>query len=289
VRVRLDSEHDVRIRCPVERALFLTLCSWQPPDARGPLGILERVRWYLGDGGEPFHNTDLFLDRSALDVALVFGIAGAVPRALGAPLLGLHQSVDGAEVLAVYVALRHSRAPITLHGDSAFVVDGLLQRVPAATTAICAAWAISGPWFGARSRTSVASALREALSKRSRRIPGRRQRPAAGLLRSSAVGTSRPTGGPKTITAQFSLTARERGRAMRGQLLFNGTPRWLGHAGSTAAAARDDVDHGVRIVQAQEPQLAVSAHDPMSEGGRWRCLRCREVAGTECSKRQLFA
>eukprot|EP00959_Pyramimonas_sp_CCMP1952_P289534 6055811-Pyramimonas_sp.AAC.1 len=101
------------------------------------------VRWLLGNGGEPFHDAEIFTDGSAFDLDTDYGMAGCavvqIPsgpgwldpgprcalRALGSPLMGLHQSIEGAELLAILLLVRHSLAPITVRVDASYVVDGL--------------------------------------------------------------------------------------------------------------------------------------------------------------------
>eukprot|EP00959_Pyramimonas_sp_CCMP1952_P151438 3168903-Pyramimonas_sp.AAC.1 len=64
-------------------------------------------------------------------VQVPFGSGWCVPgpkcaiRALGSPPMGMHQSIDGAELLAVPTYLCRSLAPITVRIDARYVVDGL--------------------------------------------------------------------------------------------------------------------------------------------------------------------
>eukprot|EP00959_Pyramimonas_sp_CCMP1952_P383785 8043066-Pyramimonas_sp.AAC.1 len=108
----------------------------------------------------PFHNDELFTDGSAFDLNIDYGMARCavvqIPlgpgwyypgpkcaiRALGSPLMGMHQSVEGADLLAVLILLRHSLAPITVRIEASYVVDGLLVRGPEGTCGASHSWAL---------------------------------------------------------------------------------------------------------------------------------------------------
>eukprot|EP00959_Pyramimonas_sp_CCMP1952_P334221 6999629-Pyramimonas_sp.AAC.1 len=62
-------------------------------------------------------------------------------RALGPPPLGMHQSTEGAEHLAVPLLLRHSLAPIAVWFDARCVFHGLLVRGPEDTCSASHSWA----------------------------------------------------------------------------------------------------------------------------------------------------
>eukprot|EP00959_Pyramimonas_sp_CCMP1952_P360450 7548407-Pyramimonas_sp.AAC.1 len=59
---------------------------------------------------------------------------GSCVKAMGAPVPGPIQSIDGAELLALYAILRHSLPPITANFDAEYVVKGLMERGREATT-----------------------------------------------------------------------------------------------------------------------------------------------------------
>ena len=65
-------------------------------------------------------------------------------RALGSPLPGPMQSIDGAELLGLLLLLKHSLPPITASFDPSYVTKGLLERGRGATTKATAAW--GGVW-----------------------------------------------------------------------------------------------------------------------------------------------
>ncbi|CAK0819919.1 unnamed protein product, partial [Prorocentrum cordatum] len=140
----------------VERLLMVRpKVLWQAPQDE----LMSAVRWLLGNGEMPFHNVELFTDGSAFDLDTDFGMAGRavvhIPlgpgwfdpgpkcalRALGSPLVGLHQSVEGAELLAILILVRHSLAPITVGVDASYVVDGLLSRGREGTGGSSHSWA----------------------------------------------------------------------------------------------------------------------------------------------------
>eukprot|EP00959_Pyramimonas_sp_CCMP1952_P244110 5102932-Pyramimonas_sp.AAC.1 len=62
-------------------------------------------------------------------------------RALGSPLMGMHQSIEGAGFLAVLILLRRSLAPIAVRIDASCVVDGLLVRGPVGACGASHSWA----------------------------------------------------------------------------------------------------------------------------------------------------
>eukprot|EP00959_Pyramimonas_sp_CCMP1952_P378031 7919071-Pyramimonas_sp.AAC.1 len=53
----------------------------------------------------------------------------------------MHQSVEGAELLAVLILLRHSLAPSTVRIGASCVVDGPLVRGPEGTCGASHSWA----------------------------------------------------------------------------------------------------------------------------------------------------
>ena len=62
-------------------------------------------------------------------------------KALGGPLPGPLQTIDGAELLALLAILRRSVAPIQAHSDADYVVKGFLERGRVAATSHEAVWA----------------------------------------------------------------------------------------------------------------------------------------------------
>ncbi|CAK0817398.1 unnamed protein product, partial [Prorocentrum cordatum] len=119
----------------VERLLVVRpKVPWQAPQNE----LMSAVRWLLGNGEVPFHSVEHFTDGSAFDLDADFGMAGCAVvqfplgpgwfdpspkcalRALGSPLMGLHQSIDGADLLAILILVRHSLAPITVRVDASY-------------------------------------------------------------------------------------------------------------------------------------------------------------------------
>ncbi|CAK0870009.1 unnamed protein product, partial [Prorocentrum cordatum] len=227
--------------------------------------------------GEPFCGQPLYCDGALHGAALAGGRGaqgaaavvelppvsdstdpgpGSRTKALGSPLVGPWQSIDGSELLSVLIVLRHSIPPIVLHCDASYVVDGVNLRGAERTTLASSAW---GAPVGAITRKQ----------------------------RRSNLEADHVAGG---IAAALGPPSATRLKCKQAAVMADGVARWLAKAGAPAGAARDDSANGfVQRDLGNRIGLSLTSHvfATQADGSR-HCQARFKTARTKRSKQELF-
>ncbi|CAK0812915.1 unnamed protein product, partial [Prorocentrum cordatum] len=290
---QLLPQEDIAVaKCPVEGVLFpAQQFQWRPPSG----GFLDRLRWCCGEPGEPFVGQPLRCDGPLCDAQLAEGRGaqaaaavvelprgpeevdpgvGSHTKALGAPLVGPWQSIEGAEPLAVLIALHPAAPPIELHCDAGFVVDGINLRGEARQ----ALHDFGG--VGPAGLTIAKIKGRAAAAHVARGIIARKQR-------RGNYAADHVAGG---IAHLLRAPAAERQRQLRAQLFVDGAAHWAATAGAPAAAESLDSTRGYVArdeANKDRPPLAERAFGALGPGP-WRCTACPRTARTTSLKQVLY-
>ncbi|CAK0824769.1 unnamed protein product [Prorocentrum cordatum] len=296
------------IRMLVERLLFpIPWLQWRPPAG----GFLDHLRWCCGEPGEPFCGQSLYCDGALHGAALAGGRGaqgaaavvelppvsdstdpgpGSRTKALGSPLVGPWQSIEGSELLSVLIVLRHSIPPIVLHCDASFVVDGLNLRGAERTTIASSAW--GHLWRLARAALDDFGGLSDhglAVVK----VPGHA---TLRQVREGAITLKQRRGNYEAdlvaggIAAALGPLPEASLRSKQAVVIVDGVARWLAKAGTPAGAARDDSAQGyAQRDLGNRIGLSLTSHVFATQAdGSWHCQACLKTARTEKSKQVLF-
>ena len=267
-------ESSVTIRTLFERLLVPEPShDWRPPQD----DLLQGLRWLKGDS-DPFINTELFADGCCYEAGTSLAMAGSgvieLPpgpegadpgkgscvKALGAPVPGPIQSIDGAELLSLYAILRHSLPPITAHFDADYVVKGLLERGRAETTSYKSAWGEVWRriWHALDDFGDLSSEGLTVLKVKGHatfkdvdegKISLRRRR---GNFEADRVA--------KFVTDHFRAPEEAREARKTRSLTLDGAIFWVAQAGAEAADLRIDFRDKYREVTSKGPKLLSLIH-----------------------------
>ena len=174
----------------------------------------------------------------------VGGVGDHGPRLLaavaGSPVAGPWQSIDGAELFAVLLALRFFTPPVTMYIDASFVVDGLLARGRGRTTSATSAWGHlwAEVWrapddfggLGPAGLTVHKLQGHATLGDVANRVCTARQR----------RGNVEADYWAKRIGRPWILPDGDRRRHHQASLVLDGVAHWVGRAGALAGAAGAD-------------------------------------------------
>ncbi|CAK0830954.1 unnamed protein product [Prorocentrum cordatum] len=295
------------IRMLVERLLFPSPClQWRPPAG----GLLDHLRRCCGEPGEPFCGQPLYCDGALHGAALAGGRGaqgaaavvelppvsdstdpgpGSRTKALGSPLVGPWQSIEGAELLSVLIVLRHSIPPIILHCDASFVVDGLNLR--GAERATLASSARGHMWRLARAALDDFGGLSDR-GLTVVKVPGHA---SLRQVREGAIALKQRRGNFEAdlvaggIAAALGPPPEASLRCKQAAVMVDGVARWLAKAGTPAGAARDDSAQGyVQRDFGNRIGISLTSHFFATQAdGSWRCRACLKTARTEKSKQML--
>ena len=296
-------DNSITITTLVERLILPEpLHMWRPPGD----DLLAHVQWIKGGDGFPFMNTTLYSDGAVYEAGLSLaasacGIAElpeggedwdpghkSTVKALGAPLPGPLQSIDGAELLGLLVILKHSLPPITAAFDASYVTKGLIERGRAGTAKATSAWGCvwRRVWqalddFGGigdqaltikkvKAHSSVANVQNGLISARDRR------------------GNMEADRCAKFVADAVRSPLEDRRAWQRRALTLDGVVFWVARAGNEAADLKLDIDLECKP-QRKGPPISITRHDPIKvPGGGVHCTFCLRTAYTEQGIKRLL-
>jgi ribonuclease HI len=270
-------------RCLLERAL------WPAPQGIRPPMQSDEVGW-SGEHDGVIPSGDVYLDGSAYEsthqrcasvgwaaVALKEG-CNDMAMAINGTMVGAHVDVNGGELTALIMLLKHSAAPVTAVVDSKFVYDGLTREGPERTTKHNYAWAHlwREVW---RLLDDYGGLCESGLTVRWVKAHCTEAMVARGVIsRRDFVGNKIADEAAKAAAGRCRIPIEDRSLLLRADLMVEGVGQWVSTVGALVEG-KDTVHHKGRArrpAATQRDAVGVKlAHVWRgAPGSRW-CEVCR--------------